>query len=166
MELVFRIILDVALIGLIIAAIYYAMRVEKQMSGIRASRKEMEKFVHDFGATVGRAENGIRGLKQVARDSGDDLERLIEKAQAMRDELKFVVEHADQLAERVSSMSIQLRQGAGAAPLSGNHEPPPRLNVVSKNVETVDVTETSMEDAHVKSRAERELMRALEKLRS
>ncbi|MBI1273654.1 MAG: hypothetical protein GC131_06190 [Alphaproteobacteria bacterium] len=171
-ELVLRSLLDITLIGLIVAGIFYAIRVERHLSGIRASRAEMERFVHDFGSTVNRAEAGIKGLKEVARDSGDDLERLIERSQTMRDELRFVVEHADKLAERISSMSVQMRQPA-QNPIAAAQPQPARATSGAAGAGGTaaaqtgeDLAETSMEDAHVKSRAERELMQALRKLRS
>lgn len=59
---------------------------------MRASRTEMQRFILDFSATVGRAEAGIKGLKTAARSSGDDLEKLIERAHGLRDELHFLIE--------------------------------------------------------------------------
>ncbi|MDD5587038.1 MAG: DUF6468 domain-containing protein [Alphaproteobacteria bacterium] len=103
----FSFLLDLVLIGLLVTGIYYAVRLSRQIAGLRASRAEMERFVFDFGSTVERAEAGIRGLKQAARSSGDDLEQLIEKANALRDELHFLVESADRHADRLSGSAPQ-----------------------------------------------------------
>jgi hypothetical protein len=158
----FSFLLDLILIGLLITGIYYAIRLSRQIAGLRASREEMERFVLDFRTTVERAEAGIRGLKQVARTSGDDLEQLIEKAHSMRDELQFLVESADRLADR----------------LSGSPKPTPR----SPTPERAAVVELSKPAAPVQSElaaesgkkaalssgatsaAEKELLQALQKL--
>ena len=105
---ILSLILDLALIGLLIAGIGYAMRLTRQLKGLRASRSEMERFVMEFSATVERAEAGIRGLKQAARSGGDDLEQLIEKAQMLRDELHFLVESADKIANRLSNAATNV----------------------------------------------------------
>lgn len=121
--------LDVVMAGLLITGIVYAMRLSRQLAALRASRGEMERFVAEFSATVQRAEAGVRGLKQAARDSGDDLEKLIGKAETIRDELAFLVESADQIANRLSDSAAGAARSmlrpespassaaAGAAPL-------------------------------------------------
>ena len=76
----------------------FAVKLSRQINTLRATRLEMEKIIGTFNATVLRCESGIRELKQVARTSGDDLEKLIERGQSLRDELVFISESADQIA--------------------------------------------------------------------
>lgn len=94
--------LDLILIFLVGVGLVQATRLIWHLAGLRASRVEMEHFVRDFNATVLRAEAGIKGLKMAARESGDDLERLVDKSLMVRDELQFIVESADMLAERLT----------------------------------------------------------------
>ena len=158
---IISIVLDIVLIGLLIAGIRYAMRLTQQLADMRSSRAEMERFVFTFNATVERAEAGIRGLKSAARSSGDDLEGLIEKGQALRDELHFLTESADQIANRLTNM-------AGKA--AKNAEPPvaeevrPKPSSVSTEI-SGPVGAPSLEGAKNMSvsTAERDLMRALGK---
>lgn len=153
---VIQIILDLCLIGCLIYAVMVALRVEKQFAGLRAQRVEMERFVQEFSATVARAEAGIKTLKQVARDSGDDLEKLIERGQAMRDELRFVCDHADQLAEKVTSSTQQLRvPSLSAAPVLATDQRPFLSNEAGGQGEA----------PQGRSKAERDLLKAVEKLR-
>jgi hypothetical protein len=91
------------------------LRLTRQLAELRASHASMERFVAEFNATVLRAEAGIRGLKNASRESGDDLEKLIEKARLLRDELHFLTESADQIAARLSDK-------AGAAARSNKKE--------------------------------------------
>ncbi len=121
----FRAILDIVLIGLVSAGLVQATRLLGHLAGLRASRTEMERFVHEFGATVMRAEKGIRNLKQAARESGDDLEKLVEKSFMVRDELQFIVESADQLAERLTkAASDTVRPRRHPAPEASKNPPP------------------------------------------
>lgn len=95
--------LDIILIFLVGAGLVQATRLIWHLTGLRVGRVEMERFVREFHATVLRAETGIKNLKLAARESGDDLEKLVEKSVMVRDELQFIVESADQLAERLTN---------------------------------------------------------------
>ncbi|NTU76417.1 MAG: hypothetical protein HGA90_01135 [Alphaproteobacteria bacterium] len=162
----FALLLDLVLIGLLITGIVYALRLSRQLKNLRASRTEMERFVLDFSATVHRAESGVRGLKQAARTSGDDLEKLIEKAQSLRDELHFLVESADQIATRLSDTAATATRAFASepeksAPLSAAAKP--RIASVP-TPESSKTAAASDKKGGASSAAERELMRALEKL--
>lgn len=97
-----RLALDVALIGCVGTGLVQAARLIRHLSNLQQGREDMERFVREFNATVTRAETGIKELRYAARESGDDLEKLVDKAVMVRDELQFLVESADQIAERLS----------------------------------------------------------------
>ncbi len=124
----------------------------------------MERFVQEFSATVLRAENGIKGLKQAARESGDDLEKLIEKAGGLRDELQFIAESADQIASRLS----QSAQGAMRAekPAAPREEKPAEKAPEARPESIMPMAKkpAAAGEAKAGSRAEKELLQALEKL--
>lgn len=151
--------LDVLLILMVGVGLYQAMRLIRSLADLRQNRGEMERFVYEFNATVMRAEAGIKGLKHAARESGDDLEKLVEKAMLLRDELSFIVESADQIADRLSrsaSRAVQPEKPAALAikpelaqPAAGAASPPA--------VEAKEAPAPS-------SRAEKELLQALKKL--
>src|ERR1700722_8326883 len=90
--------LIVVLIGLIPAGLVQATRLIQHLAGLREGRVDMERFVKEFNAVVIRAEAGIQSLRYAARDSGNDLEKMIEKATMMRDELHIIIESADRIA--------------------------------------------------------------------
>lgn len=155
--------LDIVLILMVGVGLYQAMRLIKHLSGLRQGRVEMERFVHEFNATVIRAEAGIKGLRMAARDSGDDLEKLVEKALMVRDELQFLVESADQIAERLShSAALAVRpdkKAEPARPVAEAKAPPPAA------VRPAETPAPDMKEAPApSSRAEKELLQALQKL--
>jgi hypothetical protein len=168
-----NLILDIALIGLITAGLVQATRLIRHLADVREGREDMERFVREFNGVVVRAETGIKNLRQAARDSGNDLEKLIEKASLVRDELQFITASADKLAARliddmsaarpaeaqlpaVQSPSPAVPAGAakiaavpdGASPIAGRKAAPAQTPITAAQA----------------SRAERELMQALEKL--
>lgn len=151
--------LNFILIGLLITGIVYATRLHRQLIGLRASRGDMERFVADFSATVQRAEAGVRGLKQAAREGGDDLEQLINKAQLIRDELVFLVGSADQIANRLSDSA-----SSAARRVLPEQDTPPVTTAAAKSAVVSKLAAPAKTNERVKTAAERELMQALEKL--
>jgi hypothetical protein len=171
--------LDLVLTGLLIAGIVYAVRLSQQIAGLRAGREDMERFVAEFSATVDWAEAGVRGLKQAARSSGDDLEQLIEKAQAMRDELQFLTASADKIASRLGDSAGAASRQSKPASASGpdNRGPAKALAQAGPTPEAVQkalasvaaITNPLAENKGslpgiAPSAAEQELLKALQKL--
>jgi Domain of unknown function (DUF6468) len=116
--------LDLVLIGLLVYGIRAALVLQKQLKDLRQSRSEMEKFVADFNGTVLRAEAGIKGLKQAAREGGDDLEQLIDRGHSLREELHFLIESADQIANRIASSARADNNKASSAEMSSKENEP------------------------------------------
>jgi len=167
MDFVFSLVLDLVLIALLITGIVHALKLSRQLQDLKASRTDMQKFVIDFIATVMRAEAGVRGLKQASRESGDDLEKLIEKGTLLRDELHFLVESADQVASRLSSLASTAARASTpepahapkhAAPATKKPEPAP---VAAKPAPTPAAPAHTTKHSHATA-AERDLMRVLE----
>jgi len=152
--------LDVTLIVLVGAGIVQAGRLIRQLADLRESRTDMDRFVREFNMTVMRAEAGIKGLRQAARDSGDDLEKLVENAVSIRDELQYIVESADQIASRLTSGAVRAPSAAEKA--TGTNPPPAPAEMITPFA-AKNSPEPSSSGAPP-SRAEKELMQALEKL--
>lgn len=158
-------VLDVILIGLVATGVVYAMRLITQLKELKSSRVEMERFVRDFNAAVMRAEAGIKGLRAAAREAGDDLEKLIDKGHIVRDELNFIVESADNVAERLSntaSAAMHKDRGTETKNTDKKNEDMRKAPAISSG--SADVR-SNPNDAAPNSRAEKELLQALQKLK-
>ena len=152
-------VLDVILIAVVGVGIAQAMRLIRHLRDLRAGRVEMERFVREFNTAVMRAEAGIKSLRAAARESGDDLEKLVDKAVMVRDELNFIVESADGVAERLSVVaSGALHKGSAEAKPAMQPEPSVTVKpVAAKPVAAAPETPPA-------SRAEKELLQALQQL--
>jgi Domain of unknown function (DUF6468) len=168
--------LDVILILVVGVGIVQAMRLIAQLRDLRAGRTEMDRFVRDFNGAVMRAEAGIKSLRAAARESGDDLEKLVEKAVMVRDELHFIVESADGVAERLSVATSGVLQ---PEPTSASA---PKLQAAKPQTAKAEPKKTSAAEPTAakttpsapapfappetapSSRAEKELLQALKKL--
>jgi uncharacterized protein DUF6468 len=162
--------LDIVVILMMGAGLVQATRLIRHLAGLQQGRVEMERFVHEFNATVIRAEVGIKGLRTAARDSGDDLEKLVAKAVMVRDELQFIVESADGVAERLSvAASSAMRPDTKPPEAKATPEPKPQVKTAAEPQASSTVTpmtgrKIEPAPAAPSSRAEKELLQALQKL--
>jgi len=154
--------LDIVLILLIGGGLVQATRLIWHLAGLKQGRADMERFVHDFNAAVVRAELGIKNLKQAARSTGDDLEKLVEKAAAVRDELTFIVESGDQLAGRLAAAATSVVR---SEPPSESKATAPIVPVEGSPSAVTPFTARKPEGPQPSSRAEKELLQALQKLK-
>ena len=97
-------IIDLVMVGLLAATIAYAIILNKQIIKLRESRGEMAELIQGLNEAMTKADSGVRGLKKTAADTGEDLQRTVNKAQTLRDELQFMIETADGLANRLGSV--------------------------------------------------------------
>ena len=150
--------LDFVVIGVVGIGIVQATRLIQQLRDLRSGRSEMDRFVREFNGAVMRAEAGIKALRAAARESGDDLEKLVDKAIKVRDELHFIVESADGVAERLSVAATHaLHAEQSIAPKAEENRKPTTPAPHPKQAAPSDTTPAS-------SRAEKELLQALQKL--
>jgi hypothetical protein len=160
-----RSLLDLILIGVVAAGLVQAVRLIRHLRELKQSRAEMERFVRDFNATVLRAENGIRTLKQTARENGDDLEKLVGKAGLIRDELQFIVESADHLAERLTSAASVAPRPDALRPAEPARSETPSAAVTPMPARKAEAAAPASSASPAPlSRAEKELMQALQKM--
>lgn len=157
--------LDALLIAVVGVGIFQAIRLIRHLQDLRASRAEMERFVRDFNSAVVRAEAGVKALRAAARESGDDLERLVERAGMIRDELTFIVESADSVADRLSGLAskgLRADQQTPAEPDAPKAAAPDQ-RTARKPAGVSPIASARIERASI-SRAEEELMQALKKM--
>ena len=153
---IIKLLLDVVMIGLLGAGVYFALRLEKQLRVLRTSNAEMAKYTAEFARNIDRAEAGIKSLKQTARTSGDDLEKLLDRAATIREELQFVVDYANCQADKIGALG----SGLAAQQARAAEKPPAVVGIPS--LRTVG---SAAETGEPRSRAERELMQALHSMK-
>ncbi len=94
-------ILDIAVIVLLVPTIIYAVILNRRLSALRRSREELAKVVNSFNEATMRAEAGIPKLKKATTEANHTLKDRVEKAQTLRDDLAFMIERAEELANRL-----------------------------------------------------------------
>jgi len=165
-------VLDLLMVGLLVATIAYAIILNRQIARLRESRGELAELIKGLNDAMAKAETGVRGMKQTAHQTGDGLQKSIDKGAALRDELQFMIEAGNALADRLSGFSDGRAKAAakpaGKLPLRVAHDddldeaPPP---LVARRPAPPPVDDRPREGEEGLSRAERELLRAIENRR-
>lgn len=107
-------ILDGLLAVLLVLMICYAFVLNRRLSTLRTDREDLEAFISRFNEATNRANASLQGLRGAAESNAALIKNAADKAQALRDELAFLVERADGSAERLAKASAR-PDGAGAS---------------------------------------------------
>ena len=97
------ILFELLLVGMLAVMIYYAWRLNEKLSDLRNDKFELEKLLTTFATSTERAEDSILWLKSKASETVEVLEEKVVKAVTLRDELSFMVERANEMADRLES---------------------------------------------------------------
>lgn len=115
---------DILILAALAGTIYYSFRLSRQFNDLRADKKAFEQLISALNVAASRAEGAVRGLKEAAKGSADQLQEKINGARALADELDIMIQAGDSLAERLTSTAEKSR--AAVLPGSGESGSPPR----------------------------------------
>ncbi|MBF0392915.1 MAG: hypothetical protein HQL38_09560, partial [Alphaproteobacteria bacterium] len=87
-----KLILDLIVACLLVATIVFAVLLNKRLDVLRKNRDEMAKLIAQFNDATARAESSIPKLRRAAEDASQQVQERVEKAQALRDDLAFMIE--------------------------------------------------------------------------
>jgi len=82
---ILSLLLDVAIVGLLVATIIYALRLNKQLSAVKESRAELEELVRGFAEATAQADSSVKGMRKAAQESGETLSALVGRAQTLKE---------------------------------------------------------------------------------
>ena len=98
------IVLDLAVAALLAAAIVYAVRLNRTLENLRQGKAELATLIGRFDEAAAHAERSVAKLGQSTVEQGKVLNSAIAEAQALRDELAFMLERGDTVAERIANL--------------------------------------------------------------
>jgi len=116
MSVALPMIMDALIILLLAGTIFYAARLSFHIKAFRESRSEMEGLLRNLSAQIDKAEDAIEGLRQNSRQSGRDLQAVINEAHGISEELQVLSQSGDRLATRLE----QARENAPRSPAYKN----------------------------------------------
>lgn len=150
-------IVNIIIIGLLIPAIIYVYRLDKNLTILRQNQSSLAKLVEALNDATFKAENSIPKLKSVTEHSSSDLKEVVDSAKELKDDLMFINERADNLADRLEGV---IKDGRS---VKEKVSAKPTANVLEGNFVRDDDIELSFNDnlEDSKSEAEMELLKAL-----
>ena len=113
MNLSFSFIMDVGILVLLAATVFLAFRLTISLRNFRESRFEMEGLVNRLTSNVDQAERAIQGMQNTARKTGLELDEIIGDAKKLVDELKFMNDAGNSLANRLEKLAEKNREFVG-----------------------------------------------------
>lgn len=171
-----KVVLDLVVSVLLTATIGYAWMLNKRLSSLRKNRDDLAKTILAFNDATVRAESSIPKLRKAAEEAGLTLQERVEKAQSLRDDLAFMIERADTMANRLENAVRSARtdgakavEGRGPAPLGAASTPTMPLSssrpAGNRAAALAAAAAAAESDGDDRSEAERELLRALQSMR-
>lgn len=112
----FELILDLVIVALLVPTIVYAVILNNRLSVLRKNRDDLARLVSAFNEATVRAESGIPRLRKTSEDAARNLGEQVERAQTLRDDLAFMVERAESMANRLEGAVRQARGEVNKTP--------------------------------------------------
>lgn len=108
-------ILDVLFAGLLVATLVYVARLNRRLDALRAGREEFETLIKHFAVATEQAQANVTAMKAAAEGAGRGLQDEIDRARGLREDLAFLAERANGLADQLEGAISR-----GRAPATGN----------------------------------------------
>ena len=112
--------LELALLLLLAATLFHALRLERALGVLKRDRTVLEELVEGFNDSTRQAVSGIERLRTAADGAGRQMARQIESAQKLRDDLQFLADRSDRVAERLEAALRSARIFADSAAMSSH----------------------------------------------
>src|SRR5215218_7809873 len=97
-------VLDTLLVILLAATLFHAVRLERALGVLKRDRAALENLVATFNASTRAAESGIERLRASTDGAGRQIQRQIDSATTLKEDLTFLVQRGEGLADRLDEI--------------------------------------------------------------
>lgn len=99
-----ELIINLIIIALLIPTIIYAYNLNKSLNILRQNQKSLAQLVSALNDATFKAENSIPKLKSATEHSSEGLKEVVDSAKELKNDLLFINERADSLADRLENV--------------------------------------------------------------
>jgi len=145
-----ELIINVLIIVLLVPTIIYAYKLNKNLTILRENQNSLSRLIASLNDATIKAENSIPKLKNATEISSQNLKDVVDNAKSLKDDLTFINERADNLADRLENVIHDGRN------LKNNQ-------IKQEKEQSVSVAEN--ENIDDRSLAEMELLKALRSIK-
>jgi len=114
--------LEIVLIVLLGLTLVHAVRLERALTTLRRDRTALGEAVAGFDSSSRQAEAGLDRLHSMTQEAALQVARKVEGAAVLKDDLAFLAERGEHLADRLERL---IRTGRALDPATRPSEPPP-----------------------------------------
>ena len=111
-------VLEVIGAGLLLVMIIYAIQLNRRLSRLQADKAYLQKLIIGFNEATDRAEASIGRLRTTALEANNSLQANTRLAKELRNDLSFLIDRAESMANRLESSIGNGRAETVAPPLS------------------------------------------------
>ena len=144
-----ELIINIIIIALLIPTIIYAYRLNGNLKALRQNQNSLAQLIQALNEATFKAENSIPKLKSVTEHSSEGLKEVVDSAKELKDDLLFINERADNLADRLENV------------ISNSRNMENKTSNLSK--ESYETNTSNIKDT--RSEAELELLKALRSIK-
>jgi hypothetical protein len=95
-------IVEIVVAVLLLITMGISLVLNRRLGNLRANQDEMRRLIGEFDKALGRARQGLSELKTASATVDTVHEERMKQAKTLRDELGFMIETADRLADRLA----------------------------------------------------------------
>lgn len=132
-------IIDIVILAMLCATVFYALRLSGQLKLLRQSKSELEHLVSNLAVNINRAHEAISEMQNVAETSGNDLHETVQRARGLSSELQLILEAGDNLADRLGRLAQESTSGrrfdTPAKPVEAAPQPRPEKTQAQTQVQ-------------------------------
>lgn len=107
---ILALLVQVTVAVLLVATIIYAYILNRKLTNLRQDQAQFEQLIRQFTGALGMADSGVHNLRVAAEEAGNGLQKYVDRAQILRDELAYMLESGDALAEQLANQIRDNRQ--------------------------------------------------------
>jgi hypothetical protein len=96
--------LEIVLSVLLLATLLQALRLERALGVLKRERAALEALVGGFNMSMAQAESGIQRLHAAADGAGRQLDIQVTRSVALKDDLSFLSDRGEILADRLERL--------------------------------------------------------------
>ena len=99
---------------LLVVTIFYAAKLNRKLSALRADKTELQALVQSLAEASQSAEAGVMGLKAGAEEIGRLLAKKMQDAQSLREDLAYMIDRGGIVADRLEGSLRTRREAKGS----------------------------------------------------
>lgn len=149
--------LDITLAALLMITIGFTYSFHRKFQDLRTNKDNFGTMITQFSASITQAEQSIARLQSLSQKTSAELQDYLDKGQALRDDLSFLVERGSLVADQIANLLHQAR------PVTAQLELAPTTHLQLVGQKAPKPKKSKPQNATIESITERKLKKSVKK---